>query len=155
MLLFYKLRKKRSGRCFQILWLFSQYLNFSPSRPFWKKNPATYRNKLERNMFGSDWIRFLRFYLLVFLFYFCLPPRPFLKNIFFAIYLNKLCNSPDWIHFLRFSHQPNFCKFKGLKEMKNSFIASDTSDKMRLLSTASFVHSIRLFFPLKLSSSIC
>ena len=85
------------------------------------------------------------------------PTRPFLKNFFFfAIYLNKLCAIvlTEFI-FLRFSLESNFCKFKCCisqpTEMKKSFIASDTSDRMRLLSTSfstSFVHSIRLFFPL-------
>ena len=97
------------------MWPFSQYLNFTS---FWKKNLATYRNKLERNMLGNSFFTFLLFTFNFCYFYHIFnfsptPPRPLLKNICFAIYLNILpmCNSPDWIHFLHFQLQPDFCKF--------------------------------------------
>ena len=95
MTLIFKKLKKKYGRCFQILWPFSQCLNFTPSRPFWKKNLATYRNKLERNMLGNSFFTFLPLTFVISILFLpsvlLLLRDLFWKTFFFAIYLNKLC----------------------------------------------------------------
>ena len=91
---------------------------------FGKKILATYRNKLERNMLGNSFFTFLPLTFVISILF--LPSvLLLLLDLFWKMFflqftsINYVCaivfNSPDWIHFLCFSLQPNFCKFKDSK----------------------------------------